>query len=305
MRNIPEDSKFEEQVKVLTQTITGEIFYALGGKKDGFAYQIFGPLFRSPTSKFARIAARFENDVVDFNPRVAATNALPRLAMQATANGIENIPTKGPVLIVSNHPGGLDSIALVSSIPRPDITALVSDIPFLNAMPGIRKHVIFVDFKAIGGMEALREAIAHLKNGGAILLFAHGEVEPDPGFMPGARESIEEWSRSIEVMLRKVPETRLVIATVSDALLPRFIHHPFTLLRKAPAKRQKLGEVLQVIMQMLSPEKLEVRPRITFSKPMTVSDLGAGKYMSVIVARAQKQLDLHIQKERPRSTSVG
>jgi hypothetical protein len=297
MRNIPEDSKFEEQVKVLTQKITGEIFYALGGKKDGFASKLFRPLFRSPTSKFARIAARFENDVVEFNPRVAATNALPKLAMQATTKGIENIPLKGPVLIVSNHPGGLDSIALVSSIPRPDITALVSDIPFLNAMPGIRKHVIFVDFKAIGGMEALREAITHLRRGGAILLFAHGEVEPDPGFMPGARESIEEWSRSIEVMLRKVPETRLVIATVSDALLPRFIHHPFTLLRKAPAKRQKLGEVLQVIMQMLSPEKLRVRPRITFSKSLSVDDLETGMYMPEIIERAQKQMDRHLSGE--------
>jgi hypothetical protein len=294
MRNIPEDTKFEEQVKVLTQKITGEIFYALGGKKDGFASKLFGPIFRSPTSKFARIAARFENDVLAYNPRVAATNALPKLAMQTTANGIENIPLEGPVLIASNHPGGLDSIALVSSIPRPDITALVSDIPFLNAMPGIRKHVIFVDFKTIGGMEALREAIAHLKGGGAILLFAHGEVEPDPGFMLGARESIEEWSRSIEVMLRKVPETKLIISTVSDALLPRFIHHPLTKLRRDPAKSQKLGEVLQVIMQMLSPEKLRVHPRIVFSKSLSVDDLGTGMYMPEIIDRAQKQLDQHL-----------
>jgi len=294
MKKALNDLKFEEQVRVLTQTITGEIFYALGGKKDGFASRLFGPVFRSPTSKFARIAARFENDVVEFNPRVAANHALPKLAMRATANGIENIPTKGPVLIVSNHPGGLDSIALVSSIPRPDITALVSDIPFLNAMPGIRKHVIFVDFKAIGGMEALREAIAHLKNGGAILLFAHGEVEPDPGFMPGARGSIEEWSRSIEVMLRKVPETKLVIATVSHALLPRFIYHPLTRLRRDRAKSQKLGEVLQVIRQMLSPEKLQVHPRITFSKPLMVSDLGQGEYLPEIIARAQRQLDEHL-----------
>jgi hypothetical protein len=214
--------------------------------------------------------------------------------MQATANGIENIPIEGPVLIVSNHPGGLDSIALVSSIPRPDITALVSDIPFLNAMPGIRKYVIFVDFKTIGGMEALREAIAHLQKGGAILLFAHGEVEPDPGFMPGAWESIEEWSRSIEVMLRKVPETKLVISTVSDALLPRFIHHPLTKLRRDPAKSQKLGEVLQVVRQMLSPEKLKVHPRITFSRPMSVDEFGAGRYMPEIIDRAQKQMDRHL-----------
>jgi hypothetical protein len=297
MSKTQQDPIFEKQVKVLAGRITEEIFIALGWRRNGIASKIFAPLFRLPTRRFARIAARFENDVVDYDPRTAATNALPQFAMQATATGIENIPLEGPVLIVSNHPGALDSIALVSSIPRPDITALVSDIPFLNAMPGIRKHVIFVDFKTIGGMEALREAIAHLQRGGAILLFAHGEVEPDPGFMPGARKSIEEWSRSIEVMLRKVPETRLVITTVSDALLPRFIHHPFTLLRKAPAKRQKLGEVLQVIMQMLYPKKLLVRPRITFSKSLSVDDLETGMYMPEIIERAQKQMDRHLTRE--------
>jgi hypothetical protein len=255
------------------------------------ASRVFGPLFKTPTRRFARIAARFENDVVNKGPQTAAANALPGFAMQVSAEGMENIPSEGPVLIVSNHPGGLDSMALVSSIPRLDIAALVSDIPFLNSMPGIRKHVIFVDFKTIGGMNALREAIQHLKEGGSLLLFAHGEVEPDPGIMQGARETIAEWSPSIEVMLRKVPETRLVIATVSNALLKRFIFSPLTRLRRNPAKRQKLGEFIQVIEQMLSPEKLQVRPEITFSKPIKVSALGNEKYLPVIIAKAQEQFD--------------
>ena len=297
MKKIPVDPKFEEQVKVLARRITQEIFFALGLKKEGLASKLLGPLFSLPTRRFARVATRFENDVVAYDPRVAATNALPKLALQPTAVGVGNIPREGPVLIVSNHPGALDSMALVSSIPRPDIAALVSDVPFLHAMEGIRKHVIFVDFETIGSMVALREAILHLQNKGAILLFAHGIVEPDPGFMPGARRSIEEWSSSIEVMLRKVPETRLVIATISNSLLPHFIHHPLTLLRRDPARRQLLGEFLQVIRQMLSPEKLQVRPRITFSKPLKVSDLGYGRYMPEIIERAQKQMDRHLIRE--------
>jgi hypothetical protein len=294
MRKILEYDSFEQQVKTLTERITGEIFYALGWKRDGWAARLFAPLFRLPTRRFARIAAQFENDVVAHSPMAAASNALPRFAMQVTAQGMENIPRDGPVLIASNHPGGLDSIALVSSIPRADITALVSDIPFLNAMPGIRSHVIFVDFKTMGGMTALREAITHLQGDGSILLFAHGEVEPDPGFMQGASRSLEGWSPSIEVMLRKVPQTRLIIATVSNALLPRFFHHPIALLRRDPARRQKLGEVLQVIRQMLSPGKLQIRPRITFSKPILVSDLAGSPYLPGIIAKAKEQLTQHM-----------
>ncbi len=95
-------------------------------------------------------------------------------------------------------------------------------------------------------------------------------------------------------MLRKVPKTRLVISTVSDALLPRFIYHPLTKLRREPAKSQKLGEVMQVLRQMLSPEKLQVHPRITFSRPLSVTDLGLGEYLPEVISRAQKQLDEHL-----------
>lgn len=287
---------FESQVKVLTRRITGEIFYALGWKPDGFTSHLFAPLFGLPTRRFARIATRFENDVVKHDPQMAATHALPGLALQVSARGIENIPRKGPVLIVSNHPGALDSIALVSSIPRPDIAAFVSDTPFLRAMDGIRKHVIFVDFKTIGGMTALREGIASLREGRAVMIFAHGVPEPDPGFMPGAREAIEHWSRSLEVMLRKVPETRLIIATVCNSLLPRFIHSPLTWLRRDPVRRQLLGEFFQVINQMLSPSKLQVHPQITFSKPICPEDLGGEELMPAIIALAQKQLD-SVRKE--------
>ena len=291
---VQKDPVFEQEVKKLTRRITGEFFYALGGKQDGWVNNLFGPLVALPMRKFARVAARFENDVVKYDPRVAATNALPGLAMQVSATGIENIPLEGPVLITSNHPGALDSMALVSSIPRPDIVAYASDSPFLCAMEGIRKHVIFVDFKPIGGMNALHEGIAQLQAGRAVLIFAHGFVEPDPGFMPGARETIGEWSRSLEVMLRKEPKTRLVIATVSHSLLPRFVHSPLTKLRRSPMKRQLLGEFLQVMNQMLNPQKLQVRPRITYSKPLKIKDLGGENLMPAIVEKAREQLERHV-----------
>lgn len=287
------DKRFEHQVSGLSKRITEEIFIALGCKRNGLMNRIFGFLFRLPTQRFARIAAQFENDVIDVGPMVGARNALPKFAMQVDTRGQENIPTKGPVLIVSNHPGGLDSLALVSQIPRKDITALVSDIPFLHALSGIQKHVIYVNFKAIGGMAALRTAIEHLRNAGAILLFAHGEVEPDPETMSGASETIPDWSQSIEVMLRKVPETALVIATISNVLLSRFVNSPITRLRRQPTRKQKLAEFTQVILQMLSPDRLQVHPHISFSHPMKL-DGGIKKQMPSITQRAQEQLNEHL-----------
>ncbi len=278
----------------LSKRITEEIFIALGGKRNGPMNRIFGFLFRLPTRRFARIAARFENDVTELGPMIGARNALPKFAMQVDSRGQENIPTKGPVLIVSNHPGGLDSLALVSQIPRKDIAALVSDIPFLHALNGIQKHVIYVNFKAIGGMAALRTAIKHLRNAGAILLFAHGEVEPDPETMSGASETISDWSQSIEVMLRKVPETVLVIATISNVLLSRFVNSPITRLRRQPTRKQKLSEFTQVIQQMLSPDRLQVHPHVSFSPPMK-PDGAIKKQLPSIIQRARDQLKEHLK----------
>ncbi len=288
------DQLFTRQVNQLAARITEEIFIALGMKRNGLMNRIFGPLFRLPTRRFARIAARFENDVAEMGPMAGARNALPRFAMQVSSKGQKNIPLEGPVLIVSNHPGGLDSLALVSQIPRKDLKALVSDIPFLHALDDIQDHVIYVNFKAIGGMAALRTAIEHLHNGGSILLFAHGDVEPDPETMPGAVETISEWSQSVEVMLRKVPETTLVIASVSNVLLSRFITSPITRLRRQPTRKQKLAEFTQVIQQMLSPEKLQVLPHITFSNPGRFDGV-CDKQMPSIIRRAQQQLKEHLK----------
>lgn len=287
------DKTFERLVSDLSKRITEEIFIALGGKRNGLVNRIFGPIFQIPTRRFARIATQFESDVVKLGPMIGARNALPKFAMQVVSRGQENIPSKGPVLIVSNHPGGLDSLALVSQIPRKDITALVSDIPFLHALERIQKHVIYVNFKAIGGMAALRTAIEHLRNAGSILLFAHGDVEPDPETMSGASETISDWSQSIEIMLRKVPETSLVIATISNVLLSRFIRSPITRLRRQPTRKQKLAEFTQVIWQMLFPDKLRVLPHISFSEPIE-QGRAINKQMPFIIQRARDQLKEHL-----------
>ena len=97
------------------------------------------------------------------------------------------------------------------------------------------------------------------------MIFAHGEVEPDPEFMPGSMESITNWSPSIEIMLRKVPQTRVVLAITSGVFLANFIHHPLTRIRHKPAARQKLAEFLQVMHQLTVKTSEKAKVHISFS----------------------------------------
>ncbi len=49
-----------DQVTILKNRITDEIFFALGFGRSGFVRRTFGALFSAPALRFARIAARRE-----------------------------------------------------------------------------------------------------------------------------------------------------------------------------------------------------------------------------------------------------
>jgi len=286
-------SSKEIKVKALKKRITEEIFVSLGFSRNSWLASIGGIIFRKPAERFAQIAARFEEEIPLSGLHGGAQKILADFPLEVTVWGVEHIPKSGPVLIISNHPGAYDSLALVSCIPRKDLKLLVSDIPFTRALSNSNRHLIYVDFTAFGGMQALRDSVNHLSNHGALLLFAHGEVEPDPEFMSGATESFTAWSPSIEIMLRKVPQTRVVIAIASGVFLPQFIHHPLTRIRHNPASRQKLAEFLQVIHQLVAKSSEKANVHISFSESNLTLDTSNFPVMPTLIKNARQLLKEH------------
>ncbi len=285
----------DEHASHLGRLIMDEIIYAFGGKRNGWLQKLTTPLLRIPAKHFGHIAADFYDQVNRLGISQGASTALPRFKHQVQARGFESIPREGPLLLVSNHPGGLDSVGIVSCIPRNDLRAMVTDVRLLRQLDYLQRYFFYVDFKATSGMLALRDAIAHLQNGGALLLFAHGEVEPEPESYPNARDEIAKWSPSIEIILRKAPETRLQILTVSGAVQAHYLRHPLTLIRRNPARRQKLAEFLQVIAAMLIPEARTTVIHLTAGAPITTMQLDKGRWLPGIIQRAQSQMDDHLQ----------
>jgi len=284
----------DEHAARLSRLIKDEIIYAIGGKRNGWLQHLAAPLLRKPAQRFGRIAADFYDQVNRLGIRQGATAALPRFNHQLKARGIESIPEKGPLLLVSNHPGGLDSVGIVSCIPRNDLRALVTDVKLLRQLDYLHRYFFFVDFKATGGMLALLDAITHLQAGGALLLFAHGDVEPEPECFPSARDEIARWSPSIEIFLRKVPLTGLQILTVSGAVQARYLRHPLTLIQRKPARRQKLAEFIQVITAMLAPKGKPTILHLTASSLISTAQLKEDRWMPEIIQRAQSQMHNHL-----------
>jgi hypothetical protein len=190
-----------------------------------------------------------------------------------------------------------------ASARRDDLKIIASTIPFMDQLSHVDKHLIPVTREAHQGMRGLRQAIRHLRSGGALLIFPSGIVDPDPDLLPGAHEALENWSASIQLLLRRVPDTQLVVTITSNVLSGRWLNSPITRLQKEVWRQRKLAEFLQLMQQILFPGSLKLRPRISYAAPVSASELikqaGEGGAQRLIVERAQALLLAHSGANAP------
>jgi hypothetical protein len=293
---VPESDR--QSVSAYRERIVDEIFRALGASPSGAARRLIGPLFRLPAGRFARIMARADGEVRTSGLPGGAGSILRDLGLEPRVWGAGRIPREGPLVVASNHPGAYDSLALMASIPRTDLKVVISDVAFTRAFPAARERFIFAPNTIHGRSQALRDSLRHLAGGGSLLIYPHADVEPDPETLPGAREALADWSRAVEIMLLRVPATRLQLAMASGVLLPRFVQSPLVRLRKSPARRQKLAEFLQVSWQMIFPKRVRPCLHLSFAAPVDPAALPAGHLMPAIVEMARRLFDTHMAAVR-------
>jgi hypothetical protein len=238
---------------LLQNDIFDEVLKVFRLPPSGFARKIFSPIFGLPVNRFAKIGSEFDTNTARYGFCRAAQLLLPRFIEKLVVTGESNIPKEGPLLLVSNHPGAYDSLAISSCIPRDDYKIVVGNIDFLKLLPNARKNLIF-SYQADqtqARANVVRSSIQHLKQGGALLIFPSGQVDPDPAVQPGAIQSLRNWSRSIALMLREAPQTKLLITFVSGVLDKHFVKNPFLRLQKEESDRRRLAEFIQVIRQLV------------------------------------------------------
>ena len=99
------------------------------------------------------------------------------------------------------------------------------------------------------------------------------------------------------MLLRRVPDTRLVLPVASGVMLPAFAHHPLTLIRRDPVDQRRVAEFPQVITQMAFPRRFGVNVRLSFASLATATELSLesrnGRLMSAIFVRARCLLRDH------------
>lgn len=243
----------------------------------------------------AKVDAAVQSD----GPPAGCMTMLNALGIQVSPQGVGNIPLTGPAIILANHPGAYDSMAIGSLIPRTDLKVIVARNRLYQVLPHIHPKMIYVSEDRSESMMALRQTVQHLNQGGILLQFGSGLIEPDPAIHPVGDEVFEQWSPSIELFLRKVPETQVVPTIASGVLLERFERHPLTLLRKTDIDKRRLAEFMQVIQQLLSPRSVSVKPCVSFGPPFTLQEIETENHqrriMPGVLAKIKSQLDYHMQ----------
>ena len=133
--------------------------------------------FRALTRRYHRIPAAED-------ARAFVRLALEELGVAAvvTDDDLMHVPATGGCLLVANHPhGGLDGLILMDVLlrRRPDVRFLANH--FLNGFAELRP--LFLGVNPFGGNAArkfnsgaAREALAHLRGGGLLVVFPGGEV---------------------------------------------------------------------------------------------------------------------------------
>jgi hypothetical protein len=161
------------------------------------ARRLVSMLARLPSARLGRSLARFDADLASAGVADAATALLGRFGATVEVEGA--VPSSGGVLVVTNHPGAYDSIAMLAALRRDDVALVAAERTFLAAMPRFCEHLVFVaDPRAregvMGRTRGVRRALTWLGAGRVLVQYGAGAIEPDARFAPAGVELLGAWS---------------------------------------------------------------------------------------------------------------
>jgi len=281
------------EILALRETLIYELTKALGLSQGGLLGRAIRPLFEKAAGRFAELGVGLDRVVAEQGVAAGARWVLPRFVKAFTARGVEHIPPEGPLVIASNHPAAYDSLVISAHVERPNYKIIIGDIPFFEHLPHVSQHAIYAPdpHEVYGRMQVIRQCIRHLQDDGALLIFARGGIEPDPDFMPDADAEFGLWSRSLEIFLKRVPQTRVLVTIVSGVIARRAFRHPFTRFRRQRPDRQRLAFMFQIMRQTLAgKEVFGLVPRVSFGDLIGLSDASTPEQALNTIATSARQL---------------
>lgn len=192
--DLPAADEIEHVARELARLSTSEIAAALhAARAPAVAQRAIAVLAWRPSARLGRVLSRFDADIASIGLARAALEMLRALGATVASHGA--CPTSGPVLVVANHPGAYDALAIMAATGRDDVAFIAADRAFLRAMPRLRRHLVLVaDDGALARARGARRALDVLEAGGAVVQLGAGAIEPDPRFAPRGADVLGRWA---------------------------------------------------------------------------------------------------------------
>lgn len=260
------------QFETLTQINLDDLVSSFGWQDHALPASFLRFLFRKPAETFARHMLEFDNTIGQYGIHEGGRNLLNRYVKEIRVFGADRIPDSA-FLALSNHPGMTDTVALFAALNRKDLQIIALDRPFLNALPHTSKQLFYVHEDAAKRMSLVRQVSSHLKNGGAILTFPAGHIEPDPEVYAGAVDSLQSWTDSVGVFIRMAPQAAILPVLVRGVVSAKYANHWLLKIKKTKEEKEKLATALQLLGMVIFNEK-PVSVTVQIGRPIYAKDLG-------------------------------
>ena len=126
--SIPKQSPADPaQIETRTQVCIDDLLNALGLSGLRRNRRPLELLFRIPVQRLAGQIATYDKIVGEFELRAGRQWTLERMTRRLKVEGQERVPRDGPLLLVSNHPGLSDVVALFAATPRPGLRVVAAE----------------------------------------------------------------------------------------------------------------------------------------------------------------------------------
>ena len=268
-------------VDTLTQINLDDLVAAFGWEKRPLLASLLRNTFAGPARRFAEQMMELDHDAGLTNLAEASRHLMRKhYVKDVCVYGRENVPANGPVLFLSNHPGMTDTIGLFAAINRPDLKIIALQRPFLASLVNTTEQLFYIDDDPTRRLNAVRQVASHLREGGAVLTFPAGEIEPDPEVYPGALEALESWTDSAGVFMRLARETRIVPVLVRGTIWDKTAHHWIPRLKRTRLEREKLAAALQLLMLITRNARPNV-VQVHFARPVSLNEVGSSEAQAI------------------------
>ncbi|MEI9952469.1 MAG: 1-acyl-sn-glycerol-3-phosphate acyltransferase [Pseudomonadota bacterium] len=177
--------------------------------------------FYAASRSLGQTLATLERELASHGLPQAADRALTRFGVALRVSGVT--VEAGPCLILANHPGAYDALALMRAVGRRDLLILAADREFLRALSGLSAHLVFVGDAPSERARALKRALVWLRRGGALLHFPAGKIEPDADFVLAGSPLLEQWQPGVSALVTACERVagRVLVAGVRGVHSPR------------------------------------------------------------------------------------